>query len=232
MTEAEWLACENPWAMMEYVLSHPRMARSKKGRRKVRLANVACTRLLVDLFPEPTFRNAINVAERLADGEASREETGRASAQAKIFCAKQFGQAGSEPPNQEGVALYQVARACASLADTKARDFALSGVIMAYGSDRRDDMGICQRQAELLRCVFGNLFHEGAVPAGWENWNDGTLPRLALSVYNERDFTRLSILADALEDAGFTAEAILSHLRSPGPHVRGCWALDLILGRT
>ena len=43
---------------------------------------------------------------------------------------------------------------------------------------------------------------------------------------------RLAILADALEEAGGTKEAILDHLRAPGPHVRGCWALDLILGKS
>jgi hypothetical protein len=43
---------------------------------------------------------------------------------------------------------------------------------------------------------------------------------------------RLAVLADALEDAGCTDAAILGHLRGPGPHVRGCWALDLILGKS
>src|SRR5262249_19206273 len=137
MTEAEWLACRNPWAMMEFVLSHPGMARRKTGRRKVRLVSVACTRLLVDLFPEPSSLTAINVAERFADDDATREEVGRAAGQAKVFCAWQFGQVGSEAPPHEGVAPYEVARACASLLDTNAKAFAFSGVIMAYGSARR-----------------------------------------------------------------------------------------------
>jgi hypothetical protein len=40
-----------------------------------------------------------------------------------------------------------------------------------------------------------------------------------------------AILADALEEAGCTDAAILSHLRGPGPHVRGCWVVDLLLGK-
>jgi hypothetical protein len=54
---------------------------------------------------------------------------------------------------------------------------------------------------------------------------------LARTIYAERTFDHLPILADALEDAGCTEADLLSHLRSPGPHVRGCWSLDLVLGR-
>lgn len=45
------------------------------------------------------------------------------------------------------------------------------------------------------------------------------------------DSARLAVLSDALEEAGCDDAEILSHLRSPGPHVRGCWALDLVLGK-
>jgi hypothetical protein len=54
---------------------------------------------------------------------------------------------------------------------------------------------------------------------------------LAQGIYDERAFERLPILADALEDAGCTDAAILVHCRGPGPHVRGCWVVDLILGK-
>ena len=57
------------------------------------------------------------------------------------------------------------------------------------------------------------------------------MPRLAQAIYEARAFDRLPILADALEEAGWTDNAILTHLRSAGPHVRGCWALDLVLGK-
>jgi hypothetical protein len=43
------------------------------------------------------------------------------------------------------------------------------------------------------------------------------------------DNARLAVLADALEDVGCTDQEILQHLRAPGVHVRGCWALDLLL---
>jgi hypothetical protein len=46
------------------------------------------------------------------------------------------------------------------------------------------------------------------------------------------DNTRLAVLADALEESGCTSEDVLGHLRGPGPHVRGCWVVDLCLGRS
>ena len=59
-----------------------------------------------------------------------------------------------------------------------------------------------------------------------------TVVQLAQSIYDDRAFDRLPILADALEEAGCTDAAILDHCRGPGPHVRGCWAVDLLLGKT
>jgi len=86
-------------------------------------------------------------------------------------------------------------------------------------------------QAELLREVLGNPFHRVAVDPLWLRWNDGTVGKVAEATYAEAAFDRLGVLADALEDAGCADDAILGHLRSPGPHVRGCWALDLLLGK-
>jgi hypothetical protein len=69
-------------------------------------------------------------------------------------------------------------------------------------------------------------------------WNDGTILRLAQAAYEDPilpagtlDNTRLLILADALEEAGCTDEQILTHLRSGGEHYRGCWVIDLLLGK-
>jgi hypothetical protein len=54
---------------------------------------------------------------------------------------------------------------------------------------------------------------------------------LATAIYEESAFDRLPILADALEEAGCTDVELLGHLRGPGPHVRGCWVVDLITGK-
>ena len=86
-------------------------------------------------------------------------------------------------------------------------------------------------QAALLRDIFGNPFRPVAIEHGWLTWNDGTIPKIAQAIYDDRAFDRLLVLADALEEAGCTNADLLNHCREPGPHVRGCWVVDLVLGR-
>jgi hypothetical protein len=86
-------------------------------------------------------------------------------------------------------------------------------------------------QASLLRCIFGNPFRPSASDPSWLAWRDGTIPKLAQPIYEERAFDRLPILADALEDAGCDNKDLLNHCRSGGEHVRGCWVVDLLLGK-
>jgi hypothetical protein len=90
----------------------------------------------------------------------------------------------------------------------------------------------------LLRDVFANPFRSATVDPAWLAWNDGTPGRLAEAAYAERELpsghlspARLALVADALEDAGCDDAELLGHLRSAGPHVRGCWAVDRLTGR-
>src|SRR6185369_8973858 len=91
------------------------------------------------------------------------------------------------------------------------------------------DMAI--KQCVMLRCVFGNPFRSAAIDPAWLACNDRTIPKLAQTIYDERAFDSLPILADALEQAGCDNQDILAHCRGPGPHVRGCWVVDLMLGK-
>jgi hypothetical protein len=86
-------------------------------------------------------------------------------------------------------------------------------------------------RANLLRDIFGNPFRPATLDPAWLRWNDDAIPKLAQAIYDERSFDRLPVLADALEDAGCTDAEILKHCRQPGPHVRGCWVVDLLLGK-
>jgi hypothetical protein len=98
--------------------------------------------------------------------------------------------------------------------------------------DEADFRRELKAQTFLLRDVFGPLpFRAVTLDPSWRAWDSGTVFRIAAGVYEDRAFDNLPILADALEDAGCCNAEILAHLRSPGPHVRGCWALDLILGK-
>jgi hypothetical protein len=86
-------------------------------------------------------------------------------------------------------------------------------------------------QRSILREVFGNPARPPRVMPNWLTWNNGTVRKLAQGIYDERAFDRLPILADALEDAGCGDADLLDHLRGPGPHLPGCWALDAVLRR-
>jgi hypothetical protein len=85
--------------------------------------------------------------------------------------------------------------------------------------------------ADLLRDIFGNPFRPVTVESSWLKWNGRTVIQLARSIYQDGNFNDLPILADALEESGCNDPDILGHLRSPGPHVRGCWVVDLVLGK-
>ena len=84
-------------------------------------------------------------------------------------------------------------------------------------------------QADLFRDIFGNPFRPVTAGPAWRTTAAVGLARL---MYRSRDFSPMPILADALQDAGCDHADILTHLRGGGPHVRGCWAPDLILGKT
>jgi hypothetical protein len=83
-------------------------------------------------------------------------------------------------------------------------------------------------QASLLRDVFGNPFRPATIVPVWLT---PSVLAVAHSTYETRSFEELPILADALEETGCTDADLLSHLRGPGPHVRGCWVVDLVLGK-
>jgi hypothetical protein len=83
-------------------------------------------------------------------------------------------------------------------------------------------------QAALIRDITGNPFRPVTLNPAWRTSN---VTALAQAIYDDRAFDRLPILADALEDAGCDNADILNHCRQPGEHVRGCWVVDLVLGR-
>src|SRR5262249_39641951 len=92
-----------------------------------------------------------------------------------------------------------------------------------------------QPQAALLRDLFGNPFRPVTLDPGWQT---PQVVALAQDAYDNRtlpagmlDAARLAVLADALEEAGCTDAGIVGHLRGPGPHYRGCWVVDMLLGK-
>lgn len=111
------------------------------------------------------------------------------------------------------------------IASVLSRDAALSSARLGL-LDGADEL---RQQAALVRDLFGPLpFQPVALDPAWLT---GTVTALARGIYDDRAFHHLPVLADALEDAGCGTPAVLSHCRAEGLHVRGCWVIDLVLGK-
>jgi hypothetical protein len=83
-------------------------------------------------------------------------------------------------------------------------------------------------QSDIIRDIFGNPFRPVAFDP---EWRTNTVLAIGRQMYDSREFAPMPILADALQDAGCDNADILDHCRGPGPHVRGCWVVDLVLGK-
>jgi len=86
--------------------------------------------------------------------------------------------------------------------------------------------------ASIHRCIFGNPFRPAILDPTWLSWHDSLLVSMARRMYDRRDFGDMPVLADALEEAGCQDQGILGHCRSGRDHVRGCWVIDALLGKS
>lgn len=218
MTESEWLACTEPEPMLEYL-------EGGASDRKLRLFAMACCQRIWRLLTDSRSRGAVEIAEKVADGKVGREELtfGRAAADRAHFEAPRsanFRSLDAAPNATEDDAFCSATDTAASAAD--AMQLAASGDGTAKVMER-------QQQAHLVRDIFGNPFR----PVTFEPaWLTVQVLELVQSIYEERAFDRMPILGEALEAAGCDNADILSHCRDAGPHVRGCWVVDAILGKS
>jgi hypothetical protein len=218
MTEAEWLASVNTRAMLAFV--------SSRGSERIwRLFAVACVRGVEGRMRDARSRKALDVAERFADGAATRQELWAARARAEEAAR----QAHLDEWEEEARANFRLDPAYeAAWAARQAADAALACVAEEIDLGRINE-GL--QLPDLLREIFGNPFEWKEVDPAWLSSNGGAARDLAQMIYDQRAFDLLPILADALEEAGCTDADVLGHLRGPGAHVRGCWALDLLRGK-
>jgi hypothetical protein len=179
--------------------------------RKARLFACACARLAGDRAPAPA-RAAVEAAERYADGEATPEDLDRARDALEAAVA----------------AGPQEVWACRAAAAASRRVTWSAALGFATGASPVSEPLPRAARAGLLHCLFGNPFRPAAVDPAWRT---AVVLRLAGSIYAERAFDRLPVLADQLEEAGSTDARLLAHLRGPGPHALGCHALDAVLGK-
>jgi hypothetical protein len=203
MTEAEWLASWQPVQMLQFLGDGP-------GERSLRLFACAAARRILHMLRDARSRQAVEVAERYADGLADENELQAAAAGAALFA--------DEMVNAR-LTGWNAARTTALTAAPRAAAAAQRAAVAAADADT-------------VRDVFGNPFRpRPAIEPEWLAWNDTLVRKLAQSIYDERRFADTPVLADALEDAGCDDADLLEHLRGPARHVRGCWAVDLLLAK-
>lgn len=225
MTEADWLACSKATQpVMDWL-------RRRGSERKFYLVAAAVLRHFWDLFPDDRYRKLVGFVERFADGEMSGEELSRAHRDAmgdalhRELVLPGMGRARRVSPSRLQAAAAMVA-AHSSMPEGGWQS-ACNAIAESIRLAKRADLWLWQ--CALLRDIFGNPFRPVTVEPAWRAWNDGTVPKLAQLIYDDRRVGDLPVLADALEDAGCTHADVLNHCRQPAEHVRGCWVIDLLL---
>jgi hypothetical protein len=250
MTEADWDTATDPGAML--TLAAPRVSD-----RKLRLFLAGCCRRRWELFTDERCREAVEIAERYAEGRGADADLGRGVSGALAAGRQTFG-GSQEVMIQEGIAghvanaagvaceqaasLRRVVRHAATRAERVRAAEVADSLVVAQGVTAlraSGGTGMLEFQtivaaelaalANLLRCVFGNPFVY-TVPE--PRWRTSDVLGLARAVYAGRVFDRLPILADALEEAGCDDPAVLDHCRRHREHARGCWVVDLLLDKS
>ena len=213
MTEAEWLACTEPEAMLKFLCP-------VSGLRKLRLAACAFSRRVLPQMTERACRLAIEAAEQYADGTLDKPDYVSIAHNFDRIRRARFPKAPTRDDDAWNAIYCTVHRRWESEHDSyfdkerwqwaaaEARDAA------CFAGD--DETGV---QAAIVRDVFGNPFCPARISSDWLSWN---VVQLARSAYAQRqmpngdlDPDRLAVLADALEEAGATDPPLLDHLRGP-----------------
>jgi hypothetical protein len=215
--EREWQECMKK---LSFLHQH-----GKLPKRKARLLACAAIRWTWHLLTDPRSRKAVEVTELHVDGRASDEEL--------MGVRKAAVEAANAMQAPKGATQAREAKQAAHLAvwitlfgnDLEVVFWALEQV----PTDIRD---------ALTSDLFGNPFRPVFLDHTWLAWREGLIRHLAEAAYQKRQLPSghlepdcLSVLADALEEAGCDNQEILNHLRGPKPHTRGCWCLDLLLDR-
>jgi hypothetical protein len=238
VTEAEWLVCESPLAPLAFVA-----ARASDRKRRLFLC-ACCARVLEGT---PTHRRffrgyypdcflklerALSVVEQFAEGFLGSDALAEArrDAEDSVYVPPSIDYGGGSGLDYEAAAVVAAAAEHPVAEDVtaacwRATDSQSARTPGGGGSRRTEE---ARWQAMVFRDVFGNPFRPIAFSP---QWRTGHTVGMASQMYEERDFGAMPILADALEEAGCVEAGILAHCREPGVHVRGCWVVDLVLGK-
>jgi hypothetical protein len=213
MTEAEWLACDDAWSLLNFLRTTLRAPV-----RKMRLVFCAACRDVWDELTDPRYRRAVEVAELFADKLVGDDE--RAAAWDAVATN---GASRSDPLRK--ATMLTVGR---NMTAPNCLHYLSRPRAGHDANELRARTGV--RDVVLIRDIFGNPFRPVSFDPAWRT---DTAVALARTMYDSREFSAMPILADALQDAGCEDEQILTHCRDANQlHVRGCWVCDLVLNKT
>jgi hypothetical protein len=246
MTEAEWLVSKDVKLMMM-------VAGARCSGRRFRLFAVGCCVRLWAFLDAPV-REAVVTAEGYADGLVDDDQLAAAHAAAtRLHDSRRLSLASPDVWTSDrelagpAVAIYTtscdrglmllvsecmwrlraaIAAFEASSASTRHQGSRREALMQKAGQAVAPDE--VEGHASLLRDIFGNPFRPVTFSPSWRT---DTAVTLARTMYDSREFSAMPILADALQDAGCDNTDILEHCRSETVHVRGCWVVDLVLGK-
>jgi hypothetical protein len=236
MTEKDWQNSELPVQLSEFLFDY-------SSSRKLRLWACACGREVIPLFENPRIGRFLTLFEDVAEGVLLREdqqrsfselgwetETEKTAGFSWAVAGLKHSQWIDMAKEDEGnftIGLDFLASAHAYRAVSNAEP-EMSTHIPSDLNWRSIYSAAQHKQLVLARDIFGNPFRPIAANP---TWLTSTVVALASGIYSDRAFDRMPILADAMEEAGCDSADILLHCRGPGPHVRGCWVVDLLLGK-
>jgi hypothetical protein len=218
MREERWLTSTDPTPMLTFLF------RRRVSGRKLRLLCCACCRRLWDSLIDERSRQAVEAAERYASGDLGTAEL----VEVRTAAQEAYFEARAEVHRwMAEAALWTVA---VQVPVRKVVDNTLPFYLYPNYHERTGQrLEKETQQANLLRDIFGNPFRPATLDP---DWRTSTVVALAEGIYAERAFDRMPILADALQDAGCNNDDILAHCRDASQvHARGCWVVDLVLGK-
>ncbi|MFO0798218.1 MAG: hypothetical protein U0804_12140 [Gemmataceae bacterium] len=208
----------------------------KRDLRKIRLFAVACCRRVWDYYPTDAQRELVVALEDYVENRVPWKVVQAKRKPAREWVDRAFRDEIQAMPYRDPYEPGETERPLTPLTYARCP-------IYATDTDVRDVMNVARdsmtnrlwaagdhdpEQCDWLRCIFGNPYE----PVTFEpSWRTEAVVGLARGMYESRDFGPMPVLADALEDAGCASADILAHCRGPGPHVRGCWVVDLVLGK-
>lgn len=238
MTEIDWqTTTTGAYDLLRYI-------RTRTTSRKLQLLMCAACRLIVEHLPAERTLPILIGLEQYAEGEVPLETFRQVTTAAQRLERETDG---DDPSTPKYLAIKALRAAVSSPLDV-ALHRVIENVESVAGRDAGEGLGRAARGkrhgeiCDLFREIIGNPFApRTAVPTwmqpterstpGWLIRVSETARRIAVAIHRDQAYDRFPILADALEEEGCTDDELLLHLRLPGSHVRGCWALDLVLSK-